>query len=208
MSRKLKRLGVGLVAVLALSLAITSIAAAAKFTAASYPAFFEGEAERGAGYVTTEAGKGECGGSSSATLNEASSTLTISNFTPTECQAFGFSATVSTNECSFLVHIGSGSGDTYTGSGDLLCPTGKAIVTNAGACVTEVFPQSGGVTIEYTNNTAEGKVEAEVTFSSINYNVKDGFLCPFNGSGERTGGTFTQLEPAIVSIEGNEVDIG
>jgi hypothetical protein len=209
MSRTFKKLGVGLVAVLALSLIVTSVAGAATFTSSSYPASFEAEAEMGDGYAITEAGKVECSGWAGATLNEASSTITISKGETSECKAFGFvSSTVTGGGCSVLVHVKEGSGHAYTGTSDLQCPEGKSVTVVGGACEMKVFPQEGAVVLEYIENTEEGSVEVSVKSSNVAYTVtKDGFLCPFNGTGNKTGATFVHSEPLVVKPVGITVGI-
>jgi hypothetical protein len=211
MGHKLKQLGAGLVAVLALSLFITSIAAAAQFTSSSYPAVYEGVGNpEEYGYVTVEAGTVQCkSGTASATISEASSTLSVKG-TAGECRAFGFlTATVTENGCTTLVHVKEGSGDTYTGTADLVCPEGKSVVTVASNCEMQVPSQANSVTLEFTNNTgAEGTVSVKVKSSQFKYIVtKDGFGCPFNGTGERTNGTGTQIKTAIVAIKGQNLMI-
>jgi hypothetical protein len=210
MSNELKKLGASLIAVLALSLVITSIAAAANFTASSYPVFYEGKGSSAEyGSATTEAGNVECkSGTASGTLSEASSTVSISG-SASECSAFGFlSATVNANGCTTLVHVKEGSGDAYTGIADLVCPAGKSVVTTAGTCEMQTPPQTGNVTVDITNNTAEGTVSVKLNNQKVKYNVtKDGFGCPFNGTGEKTGGT-TGLKTVTVKVAGNKIDIG
>jgi hypothetical protein len=209
MGHMLKKLGVSLVAVLALSLAITSIAAAAQFTSSSYPTFYEGVGSpEEYGYVTTEAGTVKCkSGTATATLSEASSTISVSG-KPGGCSAFGFiEATVNDNGCTTLVHVTEGSGDTYTGTADLVCPAGKSVTTVTAACEMQVPSQNGSVTLEFTNNTgAEGTVSVKVKTSHFKYIVtKDGFTCPFNGTGEKTNGTGTQIKTAIVKVKGRNL---
>lgn len=210
MGHKLKKLGVSLVAVLALSLVVTSIAAAAQFTASSYPLFYEGESNpEEYGTVTVEDGLSvKCSsGTASATLSEASSTLSLSG-KAAGCTAFGFvSATVSENGCTTLVHVKEGSGDTYTGSADLVCPAGKSVVTVAGTCEMQVPPQNGSVTLEFTNNTGpEGTIGVNVKTAKFKYiKTKDGFACPFTGTGEKTDGTNTQIKTGLVKIKGQNL---
>lgn len=211
MGHKLKQLGVGLVAVLALSLVITSFSAAAQFTASSYPAKYEKEGNpEEFGYITTDGGTVKCSsGAASATLSEASSTISISGSFGS-CTAFGFiNATVTVNGCTTLVHVKEGSGDTYTGTADLVCPEGKSVVTTASTCEMQVPSQNGSVGLEYTNKTgAEGTVDIKVTSSKFNYNVtKDGFACPFTGTGATTNGTGTQIKTGNVSIKGQNLRI-
>jgi hypothetical protein len=206
---KLRQLGIGLAAMLALGGVNTSISPAAQFTASNYPAVYEGVGNpSGYGSVTTEAGSIECkSGTASATLSGASSTLSVKG-TAGSCSAFGFmSATVTDNGCTTLVHVKEGSGDIYTGTADLVCPEGKSVVTVMSTCEMQVPPQIGKVTLQLTNNTgAEGTVSVSQTSATFRYIVtKDGFGCPFNGTGERTNGTVAQTETAIVHIQGQNL---
>ncbi len=212
MKHKFKQLGAGLGAILALSLAIASMAGAAEFTASSYPASYEATGSSAYGYVTTEAGSEECAAATaSATLSEKSSTLTIVEGAVSECRAFGFlSATVSSNGCSSLVHVKEQIGtDTYSATVDLLCPTGQAITTVASTCEKQVPPQTGNATVKLTNDTEKGSIKVDLISASYSYTVtKDGFGCPFNGTGEKTGGSVTQNEPGVISVSGKTIDVG
>jgi hypothetical protein len=205
MNHKLKRVGVGLIAILALSLVPASISAAAQFTASTYPASFEGTGAKGTGTFKTEAGTVDCKGTASGLLTEASSTLIIQNVTATSCTAFGFiTATVHINACYSVVHVNKKiNGDAYTGPSDLECPEGASIVTTASTCEMKVFPQKGTVTLEYKNNTEKGYVESKAISSNVTYSVtKDGLGCPFSGTGVKTGGEIIQHEWSPVKREG------
>jgi hypothetical protein len=210
MGHKLKKLGVSLVAVLALSLVITSISAAAQFTSSSYPTTTKAEGTESYGYATVEGSSIECSsGSASATLSAASSTLTIVEGKASKCSAFGFAeGTVNSEGCAVLVHVTGGSGDTYTGTSDLLCPAGQSVKTVAGSCKTEVKPQTGSVTLELLNNTGGGYVEVKLKTSNVAYTVtQDGFLCPLNGTGNKTGGTAVQTKTGTVKVAGRTISI-
>jgi len=203
MGHKLKTLGIGLIAILALSLVPASISAAAQFTASAYPASFEGTGAKGKGTFVTEGGTATCRGTASGTLSEASSTVKVENVTATECEAFGFvNATVNVNGCWSVFHVEKTGGGLYQGPSDLECPTGKAIVTTASTCELQTFPQKGSSTLEYRNNK-EGYVEAIVIASNVTYTVtKDGFGCPFGGTGVKTGGKIVQHEWTPIKREG------
>jgi len=202
MGHKLKTLGVGVVAVLALSLVASSVAPAAQFTAAKYPTTFEPTGNEGTGKFETEAGTTQCKKiTTQATLSSASSTATV-NAAFSECTAFGFLATVvQMNGCYYTLHVSEGSLDNYKGSGDLVCPTGKEVVGIGGAetCVIHIPEQVNAVQIEYVNKTAEQRVEGKVTGSNIHYTVvKDGFACPFSGTGTKNGAKAIQSQPALI----------
>jgi hypothetical protein len=215
MSLKLKQLGVCLAAVLALSLLASSMASAAKFTSSSYAANFVGEGLKGNWKFNTEVGSSECKASSSATLSEASSTLTMTSLNLSECitntNGFGSRATTTNMEgCDTLMHIASGSGDTYTGTADIVCPAGASILgyDNEKFCEVRIPAQTGNVTLKYTNNTAEGYVETAVTTSNITYNVvKDSSFCPYSGTGVKTGATITQTQPGYLKVSGKTIVI-
>lgn len=214
MNFKLKQLIAGLVAVLALSLGGTSMAAAAQFTAAAgsiYPVKYNGSGSAEYGYMTTEAGNTECSsGSASATLSEASSTLSIAGGV-SGCKAFGFlSATVSPNGCSSLVHVKEKLGaDTYSATVDLLCPAEQAVTMVVSTCEVKMFAQEGKGTVKLTDDTVNGTVKVDLISSNFKYTVtKDGIGCTYNGTGERTGGTFTELKTGVISIKGTEIHVG
>ena len=212
MNSKLKQIGAGVVATLALSLAITSMAAAANFTASSYPVTYKASVGSAYGYVTTEAGRLECSSvKASATLSEASSTLTIVEGVPSGCIGpFETSVTVTPNGCTSLVHVvEKTAADTFSATVDLLCPAGKAIVFVGGGCETKVFPQIGSATVKLTNDTEKGSVKVDLLSSNIKYTVtKDEAFCTYNGTGEKSGGTFTQLKTGVISVEGKTLDVG
>jgi hypothetical protein len=211
MNHRLRQLGVGLVAVLALSLAITSSAVAAQFTTTSYPTTSKQTGSSAYGHATTEAGNVECSSASaSATLSEASSTLTIVEGTSSGCKAFGgLSATISSNGCSSLVHVKEETAaDTYKAAVDLLCPAGKTITTVTSTCETQVAPQNGNATVKLTNDTEKGTVKVDLIGASVNYTVtKDGIGCPFSGTGAKVGG-FAQEKTGVISVEGKKIDVG
>jgi hypothetical protein len=216
MGPKLRQLGLSVVAVLLLSLAVTPFASAAKFIASSYPANFSGVGEKGTWKFTTEAGSSECKSSSSAVLSEASSTLTLTSPSVSECvtntNGFGSRPSTSVMEgCDSLIHITEGAGDSYTGTADLACPAGASILgyDNEKFCEVRIPAQAASVKLKFTNNTEKGWVESEITTSNITYNViKDTSFCPYAGTGTKTGATLTQSSPSYLKLEKGTVHIG
>jgi len=205
MIRNLKVLGLAVVAVLALTAMMASAASAASYTASSYPATATGANTKGSEVFTTEGGKVECDSHFEGSLNAASSTLTV---TPkyTSCEAFGFlEATVNMEGCDYLFHATS----TTTTDVDVVCPAGKSIKITAGTCkveikgVVEVTHKEGEkvvVTVAGINQGLKSvgtsspfpNVIAKPNVTGIAYTVtQDGFLCPFNGTGNKTGATYT-----------------
>jgi hypothetical protein len=201
MTRKFRILGVAVFAVLALSAVIASAASASNFTASSYPTTATGTSAKGNDVFTTEAGSVECHGHFLVDdLTEPKETVTVTP-TYTECRAFGFlSATVTMNGCDYKFWT--------SGAVDLECPTGKNIVVVASTCEADIPTQTGLTSVSYANNGNHIDVKANVT--GITYNVtKDGFGCPFNGTGHKTGGTYTQSSAVTVKpIEATSIDIG
>jgi hypothetical protein len=186
MIRKFKALGLAMVAVLALS-AIGASTAQAQFTATSYPTTVTATSALGNDVITTEGGSVECASHFVGTLTEASNSLTLTP-TYTGCKAFGFlSATVSTNGCTYKwTRI-----SVISAGFDITCPLNKQITIVAGTCEVDILPQSGLLNVTISNRLLD--IDARLNLSGITYNVtKDGFLCPFNGTGHKTGAKYVQ----------------
>jgi hypothetical protein len=208
MRLKISRAMVAVGVVSVLCLVSASMAGAAEFTTSKYPTTFESKAAKGSWKFTTEGGTAECASTASGTLSAASSTATFSA-TYTECSAFGFlNPTVNTEGCDYLVHVNSGSGDTYAGKGDTVCPAGKSFKITAGTCALEIPAQAGSVSIEYKNDTVNKRIEGNVTGSSITYKVtQDGFGCPFSGTGHKLA-TVDQTQAVLIGGTEKPVHIG
>jgi len=207
MNRKFKALGLAFVAVLAMSAVVASAAQAKEsiqLTAASYPATIHATGEGVGENFNTEAGKITCKVSHyHATLNEASSSVTVKP-TYTECSAFGglFSATVNTEECHYVFtgteKVAAGQ---YRAHVNVTCPEGQSIKITAGTCKAEVKAQTGLTTVDLTNNAGNVGIqptllgpegEQDGKHGPIAYTVtQDGFGCPFNGTGAKTGGEYS-----------------
>ncbi len=198
---KLKSLGLALVAMLALSAVIASAASATNFTASSYPTAATAESALGNDVFKTEGGSWECKTHyAAAALSAPSETLTVTP-TWTSCKSFGFlSATVNTNGCDLVFHV--------SGAMDYQCPSGKAITIVSGTCEISIGAQKGLQKVDFANSA--GKISAQFTVTGISYTVlKDGFGCPFGGTGLKTGATYTQSNPiTYASTNGATLDIG
>ena len=186
MIRKFKTLGLALVAVLAMS-AVVASAASAQFTADKYPTTGTATSALGNDDYKTEAGSIECASHYEGTLNAASSTTTLKPVL-TGCKAFGFAeATINMNGCHYVLHRTSATTSHLTTT----CPAGQVIRTTAGNCEVTYAAQSPTGSITTTNAGNNITLKANVT--GIAYTVtKDGFLCPFGGTGAKTGATWTQ----------------
>ncbi len=166
------------------------------FKAAGYPTTIHGSAARGAHVINVEGGKVECAVSYHAELKEASTTLSLAP-TFSECKALGFlSGTVNPEGCRFLLHVSEPNAeDEYPATFDIACDAGKAIKVVTSGCRAEFKAQSTLLLAEITNDT-KATPKKDITFKpavgGLAYTVtEDGFLCPFNGTGAKTGGIYT-----------------
>ena len=199
MFRKFKLLGLAMVALLAMSAFVAS-AAQAQFTANSYPTTGTATSSLNDDF-NTEAGSVECSAHFQGTLNEASTTFTV---TPTyyNCQAFGFStATVSMNGCDYVFHRQSETSSIVT----LSCPAGKSVVIATGNCELQI----GSQLIAYTETANSGNRVLSLFHGSLfSYTVtKDGFLCPFSGTGVKSNGHIAQGYPVMFTPVSGGTDL-
>jgi hypothetical protein len=201
MIRKFKTLGIAVVAVLALSAVVASAASATNFTASKYPTAASATSSKGNDTFTTAAGTVECHASFAvASISEPQSSVTVTP-TYTSCLAFGlFSAEVHMNGCDYTFYT--------TGAVDVNCGTGKAIAITAGPCEVQIGAQKGLSKVDLANSGTG--ISAQATVSGVAYNVtKDGFGCPFSGTGAKTGATYTQHNAVQVSsTNGANIHIG
>jgi hypothetical protein len=205
MIRNLKVLALAVGALLALTAMMASAATAAQYTASSYPATATGSNTKGSEVFNTEGGKVECDSHFvTHALGEASSTITATP-TYTNCEAFGFlSATVNTEECSYVFHV-SGSSPTFSNTVDVVCPAGQSIKVTASTCKAEIKGQTGLSSVAASNSGSSVLVKPNV--SKIAYTVtQDGFLCPFGGTGNKTDGSYTG-EVTISRVGGGSVSV-
>jgi len=100
-----------------------------------------------------------------------------------ECTAAGTAATVSFEGCKYKL-------DVNGRDMDIVCPAGKAIKVSAVTCEATIGAQSNRAMVEYPNAEEEpSSVTAKTSVKELKYTkTKDGFLCPFAGTGEKTDG--------------------
>jgi hypothetical protein len=181
------------------------------FTMSSYPTTVTGESASGNDTFTTEAGTMECKTHYESSLSAASSQLTVKT-TMSECRSFGFlSATVAMGSCDYLYKTPAGSGDNWSSAAEIKCTnSAEPIRIVAGNCEVTTGEQSPSGSVSITNNTAAGDVSIKAGLSGINYTVlKDGFGCPFGGTGAKTGATYTQHNAVTFdSTNGATIDVG
>ncbi|HST70661.1 MAG TPA: hypothetical protein VLI94_13520 [Solirubrobacterales bacterium] len=211
MIRRFKMLGAALCALCSLCAVIASTAAAVSYTASSYPTTLTGESAKGNDTITTEAGTIECKVHFEATLTEASTQLTVKT-KYTGCSAFGFlEATVSTGDCHRTWTEPTTTGGNQLHGKELheRCTGPSPMTIHAGNCKITIGEQTLGGTVHITN-TAAGDMTTRTAATGIAYTVtQDGFLCPFNGTGAKTGATHTQHNPITFdSTNGANVHAG
>ena len=204
---RIRTVGMALAAVLALSAFAASAAMAeGTYTANTYPATGTATSALGNDTFTTEAGNVECKSEYSSTLTEASNHLTVKP-KYTECKAFGFaSATVNMGSCDYtfttpVTEKLTVSEHDWTAKVKVVCTKATEPITiSAGACETTIGEQEPeGHVIITTTTTGPKHLDFQSTFTNVTYNVtKDGFLCPFNGTGHKTGASYTQHEEVTV----------
>ena len=100
--------------------------------------------------------------------------------------------------------------DIYAATAELVCEAGKQILIKASTCELQIPPQVFSGSVEVLGNTAAPADDISIlsSLTGIHYvNIKDGFLCPLNGTGERTDGTTTGLETVIAETTNNQVSL-
>ena len=176
-----------------LALSAGAAQAAPMFEAAKYPTAFKG-ASQGV-EIGTEGGTIVCPTTYEGNISAASSTLTGTRFTEYwSCSFFGFAMTVNNNGCTEqFVATERQAADQYKGTYTMNCPSAAGLTYGASTCVVEFPSQSGVKALDLdvvTGSPNQVTLDFEVT--GLTYNVtKDGFLCPFKGTGTKTDGTIS-----------------
>lgn len=201
MTRKFKGAGLFACLVLAASATGASSAQASNFTASSYPTTFTGVSGAGNDDIVTQGGSAECEKTHFVgTLSSASASVTV---TPTYfgCMAFGFpSATINMNGCDYIFHS--------NGEFDISCSGTNSIVITAGTCEVKIGSHTGFSVVELANGI--GDITERLRVTGLVYTVtKDGFGCPFAGTGIKTGGEYVEDSAVTLqSTNGATIDIG
>jgi len=214
MIRNLKALGLVVVAALAMSAMVASAAQAEAITTqkltaqdGTYPEAFHGENPIAKETFITEAGAVECDSTFSGSLSEASTTVSV-KASYTNCRAFGglFAATVNMTGCEYKFHLTTKlSAHKYQAHADLTCtPTTDHVDIVAGPCEIHIDEQLNMTTVDIEVMTgAKNDITVDPNVEGINYTVvKDGFGCPFSGTGAKTGAKYIAHEPVTVTSAG------
>lgn len=161
-----------------------------RFEAASYPANLKAE-QRGNDPISVDVENGSLTCKSITATGTLGATAVKATLTPvfSGCQLLGFAATVNTNGCT--LQLVAGDPNTSTGKLDIACPAGQAISVTAGTCGITIPAQAGLSPVRMTSETLTEPDSLDLGFyvSGLTYTkTKDGFACPFQGTGTRADG--------------------
>ncbi|HEX7278555.1 MAG TPA: hypothetical protein VF255_02920 [Solirubrobacterales bacterium] len=215
MNRKLKALGLALVAVFAMSALSAASASAVEFHSSVAHTELRGEQHAGEDTFTVNAGTVRCS-HATYTGTETSATATTQSVTPayTGCKAFGFvNTTIDTNGCSYRF-------DSNGNNVDIICP-GNPITVTAFNCWVTVGSQENLGTVTYTNvagqttknekeeviGVHEDDVTVDVNITGIKY-TQHSKSFPGCTNGTFTNGTYTGSATVRgFNTAGEQVDI-
>ncbi len=190
MSRKLKALGLAVLAVCAIGAMSASAAQAGTFTAGNYPATITG-IHATVQELETELGVMECGVKLHGELVEASEQLTLNAGYGTSCQLNGDLVHVNMNGCDYQFNAGATLAmDTVEGSLDIKCPTANEIdflITAEEPCHLTIPEQLGLSQVVYRDKTMAQDVEVELDVEGLDYELDAG--CEVEGAFEN--GSYT-----------------
>ncbi len=209
MMRNLKVLGTALVAVLAMSAVMASMASADDLTSESTPVTLTGTQEGELTKFVTTAGSTTC---TTATLTGTSIATPTTEGTATPaysgCTCIGVACTVDTTGCDFVLRIG-GSGST-TATADLVCTGGNEITLTNSKCVVHVKSQSNLSKVEVTNtgSGATRELTAHLEISGIHYTHTEGTGIGKCTTGTGTNGTLTGTAIITGEIPSTNTHVG
>ncbi len=180
-----RKLGLAVVAMLAIAATAAPGAQAGEFTAGGYPATITGQ-NVNVQELTTELGTMECGVKFHGELAEASEDLTLTPAYGTSCEIEGLQVHVSLNGCDYRFHAGATLAmDTVEGSMDVKCPEGNKIdflITAMQNCHLTIPEQLGLGEVTYRDKTMAQDVEVELNIEGLDYELDAG--CPVEGAFE------------------------
>ena len=124
----------------------------------------------------------------------APSTATALSLGFSGCTAFGLNATVSANGCSLKVNAETGSGDSYGGKLDLVCPAGKVVEVRTTTCSVDLAAQTGldkvSLSLASFGPAMPQAIALASAVNNLTYSVtKDGIGCPLSKLGTFSDGT-------------------
>jgi hypothetical protein len=197
---------------LGLALALVALAASAaraqtpEFHVSQAPANIMGE-QLGIKTLTTVNGSISC---NIVELNGSTNVTTTASQTLTpryeNCTAFGFSATVNPNGCTYTFNLVKNSSPA-TANVNINCPPGKAITVVGAGCTTTVGSQNAKPHVVLKNTTEEGPgptdIDANVTVEGITYTASS---CFFNGT-FNNGATHGEMTIRATDLNGTYIPL-
>jgi len=193
MNRRLKGLGLALLAMFALTAVAASAASASNFESSNHATTVTGT-QSTQHVFTVDSGTVKC---TTATFSGTFTGTSVASVTLkphyTGCKAFGLNATIDVNNCDYLFTNTGGA----TVTADVQCGTGAGyIAVTAPGCEVRVGPQNGLGTIGLTN-IAGGDISANINVTEIVYD-EIGESC-VGGPGTKKG-TYT----GTATLDGND----
>ncbi|HEX5713378.1 MAG TPA: hypothetical protein VFX85_08710 [Solirubrobacterales bacterium] len=196
--RKVKILGIALVAMSSIGASMAVSAPADTLTAQGYPAVLTGQPEEGVkDTLITTVGTLTCAESKyDATITGPVTTagsLVVTPTYPAGCTNFGFPAPIDTNGCTYVLRVLVAE---TAGDFDLECPAGQelTITLRSGEVpkCTFHFPAQTdmGGTVRYSN-IAGGKLTVEASLTGVDYKHTAGMGLGACASGSGTNGSFS-----------------
>lgn len=197
MTRRLKALGLALVAVFAMSAVVTSVASAhtpARFTAPVSTTITGTDHQTNSIFAVTGLNI-ECHGSYHGVTSSTSTSQEVLTVKPafTDCEAESIIGTMAVTVTGFG-HYGVNDDNCdlrfrADEKLDIECKPGTDITIHAGTCTIHIPPQIGLGTITYTTGVADSVHDLTVHVDATNVTAThtDGFACPLTSSGEASG---------------------
>lgn len=207
MIRNFKALGLALVAVLAMG-ALMASAAQAKSTifatTSKSPLAIDATGENIGEEFKIDGVAVKCAVSHyTGSVTNGSNIITISP-TYTNCQVGGIvNVDITMGDCDYeftgSARTAIGPPAAYTATVSIKCKESKGITIESATCHMTVPPQNT-LSKAAVKNVAAGDLTVKPEVTGIKGTVvTDGFLCPFSGTGEKTGGTYTTEKELTVT---------
>lgn len=208
MRGKFKTLGIGLIAVLAISGAAASTAQAGQFTAENYPATITGTQLTGHKFSFANNYSVTCASAAfHGQLPEAVERLTVgARYEECESNA-GDPVTIQMTGCDYGFEVAETLGENEVdGRLWIKCPDGAGIdfEDEVTGCKVKILPQNALTTLKYTNNVGAGDFVVDINVFAINYVENE--LCP-GGAGMFFAGQYKGKSTMTGDFEGEEVGV-
>jgi hypothetical protein len=202
----IRMLGIALIAAFAMSAVAASAASAAEFQAAEYPAKVNATNVGAHTFKAGAIGTISCNNATFTGTEFLAGPSTSLTVTPaySGCTFLGVvGVVVHTNGCTYRFNEPVGTRPSFTGSVDVLCPTGNAITFTAGTCTVSVPAQTGLETVEYTDVTSGGSESVTVAAGVSGIAYTGSVLCP-NEPGTHANGEYSGTAKSTAENELSE----